>query len=143
MFKKIKEKLLTKEMLFYIIFGILTTLVSIATFYLFGTVIGMNALVANVISWILAVAFAYVTNKLFVFDAKDVKGKGMLREAALFVAARLFSLGVEEAGLALFIYVMHMDQNIAKIILQVIVVILNYILSKFIIFRKKKAEGEK
>ena len=115
--------------------------------------------ISNVLAWIFAVAFAYVTNKLFVFESKSWEGKVLAKEIPSFVAARLFSLGVEELGLIIFVNFLHFDSKVfhiplinfdlsgemtAKIILAVVVVILNYFFSKLVIFKKKKApEQEK
>ena len=112
-------------------------------------------LVNNVIAWFVAVVFAYITNKLWVFDSKSWKFKVLLKEVPEFFLARVFSLLVEEGGLWLFIEKMGFDEFsftvlgfevtgklIAKIVLAVIVVILNYFFSKFVIFAKKKKENK-
>ena len=150
--KKIsKENII--ELIKYIIFGGLTTVVSLVSFKLFDFLLGEKLyLVSNIISWVLAVAFAFVTNKLWEFRSKSWQSKVVLKEALGFAGARLFSLGVEEVGLWLLISVLGMGQMqawvlfgftingnlIAKVIMQVIVVIMNYVFSKFIIFKKKK-----
>lgn len=140
-----------KEIINYIIFGVLTTVVNFAVFWLFNRLLGKNYyLVSNVIAWIVAVAFAYVTNRIWVFESKVTTVKGILLEVSEFFLARLFSLVVEEAGLLILVDLMKFkDLNfnlftftitgelIAKVILAVVVVILNYIFSKFIIFKKQ------
>ena len=140
-----------KEIINYIIFGVLTTVVNFAVFWLFNRLLGKNYyLVSNVIAWIVAVAFAYVTNKIWVFESKVTKPKALAKEIVEFFVARLLSLGVEEAGLLILVDLMKFkDLNfnlftftitgelIAKVILAVVVVILNYIFSKFIIFKKQ------
>ncbi|MBE6818292.1 MAG: GtrA family protein [Ruminococcaceae bacterium] len=146
-----KENLI--ELIKYIIFGVLTTLVGLGTFMLFEWLLGKNLyLLNNALSWVIAVAFAFVTNKLWVFNSKSWQSKIVLKEAASFAGARLFSLGVEELGLWLLISVLGMGNMedwvllgvhisgdlIAKGIMMVIIVILNYVLSKFIIFKKKE-----
>lgn len=107
-------------------------------------------MLSNVISWIITVIFAYFTNKLWVFQSKSWKPNVVIRELVGFFGARLFSLGVEELGLWLMIdkmdigrigfEILGFDVNgnlIAKVIMQVVIVILNYIFSKLIIFKKK------
>lgn len=137
-----------KEIILYIIFGGLTTLVNFVAFWLIER-LGVNYLINNAISWIIAVAFAFVTNKLFVFESKSLAPKILFKEGIEFLGARVLSFIIEEGGLWLFVDVLGMktlsfnllNQTItgafiAKIILAVIVVILNYFFSKFIIFKK-------
>lgn len=140
-----KEK--KREALLYLLFGALTTLVNFASFYLISHIFGEKYyLITNVAAWLISVIFAYVTNKLIVFRSLNTSGKAILREAAEFLGARIFSLGAEELGLFLLIDVLGMGsikqgfisgQMIAKVVLAVIVVLLNYLFSKFIIFKKK------
>lgn len=154
---KIKELLKKyEELILYVVFGGLTTLVNFIAFWLLNKTIGEAAyLVNNVIAWFVAVVFAYITNKLWVFDSKSWKFKVLLKEVPEFFLARVFSLLVEEGGLWLFIEKMGFDafsftilgfevtgKLIAKIVLAVIVVILNYFFSKFVIFAKKKKENK-
>lgn len=136
----------------YIIFGGLTTLVNFVCFWAFNSLLGRDRyLISNIIAWLFAVAFAYVTNKLWVFESKKFDFRTSVREISEFIAARLFSLAVEEGGLWLFVDKLGFGEFsitvfkaeitgelIAKLILAVIVVILNYIFSKFIIFAKKQ-----
>ena len=140
-----------KEIINYIIFGVLTTVVNFAVFWLFNRLLGRDFyLLSNVIAWIAAVAFAYVTNRIWVFESKVTTVKGILLEVSEFFLARLFSLVVEEAGLLILVdllkfKVLSFDlfsfnitgEMLAKVILAVVVVILNYIFSKFIIFKKQ------
>ena len=159
--KAIFKKIVNKETILYIVFGVLTTLVNFVAFKLFTMVFDklissqLGVHISNVLAWM----FAYVTNKLFVFESKSWEGKVLAKEIPSFVAARLFSLGVEELGLIIFVNFLHFDSKVfhiplinfdlsgemtAKIILAVVVVILNYFFSKLIIFKKKKApEQEK
>lgn len=131
----------TKELILYIIFGGLTTVVNIAVFY-FLTLLGMEYLLANVIAWIISVVFAFLTNKLYVFNSKSFSFKLFLREAILFFMARGFSLAVDMVGMVILIELIHMDSLIAKIIVNIIVIVLNYILSKFLIFSKKEKKTD-
>lgn len=135
--KKLK---LTKELVLYVVFGALTTVVSFVSYYACNTVLGIHYLASNIVSWILAVLFAYITNKLFVFESKGLSRKELLREFFAFIAARLVSLGMEELGLWLMIGVLHWNENIAKLIMQVVVVIANYVFSKLFIFKKTAVE---
>ena len=148
--KKIDQK--HKELLLYLVFGVLTTLVNFVAFAGFNKLLGQQAyLVSNAIAWIISVVFAYVTNKQFVFASKSFSPKVLAREFGEFLLARVFSFGVEEAGMWLFVDALGFrtmawqllgisvsGQMIAKVILAVIVVIMNYFFSKFIIFKKEK-----
>ena len=141
-----------KELISYLFFGILTTLVNFLAFRGFSFLLGDELyLVTNIIAWIIAVIFAYLTNKLFVFESKSFAAEVLLREASEFCGARIFSLLVEEIGLWLLVDVFGMSgisiclggfnitgQLIAKATLAVIVVIMNYFFSKLIIFANKE-----
>lgn len=145
-----------KELISYVFFGVLATVVNLVCFKVFDTILGSKMyLLTNIISWIITVIFAYITNKLWVFESKSWKLNVIVKEIIGFFSARLFSLGVEEAGLWIMIDLMSMDKLsfnifsftlagnlIVKIILQVIVVILNYVFSKFLIFTKKSDKKE-
>ena len=123
-----------KEVLLYLLFGGLTTLVSIASFALF-IALGINELIANVPSWILAVLFAYVTNRTWVFSSEaDTKG-AVIREMASFFGGRLATLLVEEALLAVFITWLGLPEMWVKVAAQIVVIVLNYVVSKFFVFK--------
>lgn len=144
--------LLKGEIGLYLFFGILTTLVNIICFQVFGLIFGKNAyLLSNAVSWVIAVAFAYVTNKIWVFKSKSWSVDVIKTEMPAFLSARVFSLVLEEIGLWLMIDILNLGSVsfkllsftitgslIAKLIMQVIVVISNYIFSKFLIFKDKK-----
>lgn len=136
--KRIKELIAKyRELLLYGIFGVATTVVNFVVFYGMEKLTGADAyLVNNVIAWLAAVIFAYVTNKLFVFQVKSWTGKVVARELVQFFGARVFSLAVEEAGLWLLVQLLQMNTLIAKLVLAVVVVVLNYIFSKLVIFKK-------
>ncbi|MBR3490491.1 MAG: GtrA family protein [Bacilli bacterium] len=123
-----------KEIINYLIVGALTTLVSIVTYYIFRVFID-NYLICTVISWIFAVSFAYVTNRIFVFHSKD---KNILTEFTSFIFSRLLSLAAEVICMFLMVDIISMNDKIAKIIVQFIVIVLNYILSKIFVFKGKE-----
>ena len=127
-----------QEMISYVIFGGLTTLVNFAIYFPLNRFI--SYLVANVISWIGAVAFAFFTNKIFVFEDTRWNLRSMLVQGGSFALARLLSLAMEEGILLLFVETLHLSSGITKIIAQIIVVIMNYFASKFLIFRDKKKQ---
>lgn len=129
-----------EEIISYLIFGVLTTIVSIATYLFFANILfsvktDLTIQISNVLSWICAVTFAYITNRKYVFKSK-IKGKKQIKEVSNFFLARLFSLFVDMFMMYILFSVVHMDDTIAKVIVQVVVVILNYVLSKIIVFKK-------
>ena len=124
-----------KEPLLYLFFGGLTTLLSIFTFWLFVHPMGVDPLIANVFSWILCVAFAYVTNRVWVFAQKAHGAAGVSREALSFAAGRLATFGLEELILWLGIGVLGIYDLVVKIVAQVIVIVGNYVISKLLVFR--------
>ena len=139
-----KIKLLWKkyrEIITYLFFGFVTTTVNYGVYALLVRGFHMDVVPANIIAWIAGVVVAYVTNKLWVFESKARDAKTVVREFLEFVVARLITLGVETLLLWIFVDKLGANDLIMKIITNVIVVILNYIFSKFIIFRKKKDEG--
>lgn len=137
---KIKELLIkNKEIILYLIFGVLTTVVSIVTFWLFCK-IGVNELISNIISWVISVTFAFITNKIWVFEAKSNTKSKFFIQMLLFYSSRVVTLLVEEAIIAIFVTWLKMDSLLIKIIAQVIIIVLNYILSKIIVFRKEKTK---
>lgn len=140
-----------KELISYVFFGALTTLVNFLTFSLFRVLLGEELyLLNNAIAWFVSVVFAYITNKIFVFKSESFETKTLLKEISEFFGARIFSFGIEEGGMWLLIDLLGFGeyslkafgleisgQLIAKLILSVIVVIFNYFASKLVIFRKK------
>ena len=144
------EKLLAlyrkyREIISYLFFGGLTTLVSWATYALGAGPLSLGVTPANVFSWICAVSFAFVTNKLWVFDSKSWAWPGWLKEAGSFFAGRIFSGVVELGGLPLLMR-LGLDQALfgvegfaAKIVISAVVIVLNYVISKLFVFRKKKS----
>ena len=125
-----------KEKLLYVFFGGLTTVVSLVTFWLVDRVLAQNEHVANLVSWLLAVLFAFVTNRIWVFEAKTAGMAAFFKQMLGFYGGRLATLGIEEALLLVFITWLHFDSMVVKVAAQVVVLILNYIISKLLIFRK-------
>lgn len=127
-----------REIISYLIVGGLTTVVSLVTYYACVlTVLDPNHPVqlqcANILSWIAAVAFAYVTNRRFVFQSKN---KHMLREAGAFVASRVSTLVMDMALMFVMVTLGGLNDKIAKLAVQVVVTVANYVLSKFFVFHK-------
>lgn len=136
--KNLIKKFINRETITYLIFGVLTTAINYGVYYLMYRFTSLEAIVYNIVAWTVAVIFAFVTNKLVVFESKSFKPDIIIKEFLPFIGARLFSFFVEEAFLALTVNVMGMHPLLSKIVICVVVVILNYFFSKFLIFRKKK-----
>lgn len=127
-FKKYKEPIL------YIIFGVLTTVVSIAVFWFFTEIIVFDELIANIISWIIAVLFAFLTNRKWVFSSN--KNQNFFIQAVKFYSGRLITLLIEEVIIFIFITLLSLNSLMVKIAAQFIVIVLNYVISKLYIFKK-------
>lgn len=123
---------LDRELVLYVFFGTLTFLVNIITYFLFLDVLGINYLISNVLAWFFSVLFAYITNRIWVFESRS---PDILREMSLFFGGRIFSGAVDTGLMYLFIDVLTIGDLISKIVVQVIVIVLNYIFSKLIVFR--------
>lgn len=124
-----------KEILLYLFFGGWTFIVSMLSFGIGIYLLDMNPLTANVLSWVCAVTFAYITNRIWVFENKAKNIKRIVLEIVAFFGGRLFTLLMEEALLAIGIYVMNMNSILVKIFAQVAVVMSNYFISKFLVFK--------
>lgn len=127
-----------KEVLLYLFFGGLTFIVSIASYGFCNITLEINELIANIISWVLAVTFAFVTNRIWVFDAPtDTLGEFMKQMFAFF-SGRVVTLVIEEIILLVFITCLHFASMPVKIVAQIVVIVMNYIISKCFIFKKEK-----
>lgn len=128
-----------KEIFNYLIVGALTTVVSLCSYYIFSRVLNIENtiyfLIANTLSWILSVAFAYITNKLFVFNSKEC-GRGAIKEMFRFVSSRLLTYFIDLIMMIVMVKLIHFNNDLAKLLVQVVVLILNYILSKLLVFKK-------
>ncbi|MBQ3511134.1 MAG: GtrA family protein [Bacilli bacterium] len=122
-----------REVLMYLLFGGLTTLVNILSFFILRK-LSVGVYVSNLIAWVVAVLFAFITNKLFVFESNDKSKSG--KELISFFGFRILSLGVDMGAMYLLLQVINTGEVFAKIIANVIVIILNYIFSKLFVFKK-------
>lgn len=125
------------DILTYLIFGVLTTVVNYAVYLPAYNLLGLSASVSNMLSWVVAVAFAYLTNKPFVFKSHDWSKETVIPELTKFVSCRLASGAMETVILLLAVDILGWNGNIWKLLTQVMVVVLNYVFSKLIVFRKK------
>lgn len=134
------KKVLNKEVIMYLIFGVLTTVVSLLVYYgcIYTFLNPENAVqlqIANIISWIAGVAFAYITNRKFVFKSNE---SNQLKEISKFVTSRLATLFLDMIIMFIGVTCLHGNDKIVKLISQVLVIIGNYIFSKLFVFKKQK-----
>lgn len=126
-----------KEVINYLVFGGLATIVNFVSYYLFARILQIDEIVSSVLSWFCSVLFAYVTNKLFVFESRKDTKIEVLKEMVIFFLARIVSGILCDVGtFALMVKVFKINDIVAKLLTQVMVVIVNYIFSKLIIFKK-------
>lgn len=133
--KKLIKKILTKEVLLYIIFGILTTLANLAVFYVL-THVGLNENLSNIIAVLTAVLLAYFTNRRLVFNSSAITFKENFKEFYKFMLGRAFTMILEIIGFYLLFNIIGIQEFISKIIITIIVIILNFFISKFFAFKK-------
>lgn len=132
-----------KSVISYLFFGVLTTIVNIVTYNLLYYKFGVTNVVSNIVAWVLAVLFAYITNKLYVFNSKSWEIDYLLREIALFFSARLLTGIIDTAIMYMVVDLMNQEAFVWKLLTNVIVVVLNYLASKFIIFKDRDKEKDK
>lgn len=124
-----------KEIFLYLFFGGLTFLISMFMFIILNKFMNMNELSANVYSWVVAVLFAFITNKLYVFTSPKTSFVNNLKQLVTFSSGRVITLILEEGILYIFVMVLGFPGIAIKFIAQVIVIVLNYIISKIFVFR--------
>ncbi len=136
--KKLIKKVCTKEVIFYVIFGVLTTLVNIGSFYVMNSIFNWDENTSNIIAISLAVLVAYFTNKDLVFHSKaDGFGEKVV-EFCRFILGRLFTMAFEYIGCFLLFKYVPIPTIISKCGITVLVIILNFFISKFFAFKKKE-----
>ncbi len=140
--KKIKQLYLRyKEIINYIIFGGLTTVVNFIVYFASTKLLTIDEVISNIIAWFISVLFAYVTNRIFVFESKKGGFKNIVIEMVSFFLARVFSgICCDIGTFAVMIKVFNINDTIAKIVTQIMVIVMNYLLSKLVIFRKNSEE---
>lgn len=129
-----------EEIINYLVIGILTTIVSLLTYYLcvvtfLNPKVAIELQIANIISWVISVAFAYITNRIFVFKSKSKK---ILNEIWKFVSSRIVTLLLDMIMMYLLVTCISFNDKISKILVQVVIIVLNYAFSKLFVFNKNK-----
>lgn len=125
-----------KEVINYLIFGVLTTIVNYVSYLILAKVFNVNYLASTVISQIISIIFAYVTNKIFVFESKTTNTKELIKEMVSFFGFRLVSLLLDMAFMYIFVDILKLNDAIMKLVSNVLIVIVNYVFSKLFVFKK-------
>lgn len=128
--------LLNNQIIRYIFFGGLTTLVNLISYFMLRNICNITINISNIISISLSILFAYVVNSKYVFHTKQPTIKSKLYEFSKFISARFITMLIEIIGVFLFTSVMQIQDFISKLLIQVIVLILNYVFSKLLVFKK-------
>ena len=124
-----------KELISYGFWGVMTTLVNYVVFFVCLRLLNINYLISNVVSWVFAVMFAYITNKVFVFNSKNWSPGKLKNEAILFFIGRLLSLVVETVMLYVLVDGLSFSSEVMKVVTNLVVIAINYFISKFMIFK--------
>lgn len=137
MLKKIWHKLMSREVISYLIFGVLTTLVN---WVVYGSMVktGIDYRIATAAAWVISVLFAYVVNKIFVFQSYDMHLNYVIKEVISFTACRVLSGVMELVLMVIMVSWLNMDEYVSKVLVSVVVVVANYVFSKLFIFRKSE-----
>lgn len=133
--KQLLKKVLTKEVIFYVIFGVLTTIVNLVVFYIL-THLHIDENLSNIIAVLTAVIFAYFTNRKLVFNSTATTFKENFKEFYKFMIGRAFTMVLEIIGFYLLFNIIGIQELISKFVITVIVIILNFFISKFFAFKK-------
>ena len=123
------------DILLYLVFGVLTTLINVVVYGLCADVMHMDVMVSTIIAWIIAVLFAYVTNRKWVFHSTVTYKDGLIKELIVFFGCRLGSGVVDLVMMFVFVELMKFPGMIIKFLANIIVIILNYVASKILIFK--------
>lgn len=133
---------MNKEVVLYIIFGVLTTIINIVVYVICSELFMLGTAVPNIIAWILSVLFAYLTNKKFVFESRTNGFIPVIKECVSFFAGRIATLIIETGFLLITVNLLSWPNLIMKTLITIIVVVLNYVISKLMIFKKRSGDNE-
>lgn len=134
--KKVIKKICTKEVIIYGVFGVLTTLVNLIIFYAMTNILNLEENCSNAIAIVGAIFFAYFTNRKWVFNSNAKTLKEKITELGKFILGRTFSMIVELIGFFVMFNIMGIQELISKILISIIIIILNFFISKFFAFKK-------
>ncbi len=130
-----------KQIILYLVFGVLTTVVNIVAYWVFAYPLSLNTILSTILAWLLSVVFAFVTNKFFVFEKKT--SKNLAYEILTFFASRLLTGGLDTLIMFVFVDILLANDILIKVISNIVVIILNFVLSKIIVFKKERMGAQK
>lgn len=125
-----------KGLIMYGFFGVLTTLINIITYYLCSHILDYGTILSNILAWIVAVAFAFITNKIWVFESKSLEMSVLIKEVFSFTSCRLLTGAMDMLFMYVFVDLLFFNDIFIKVISNILVIILNYIGSKLWVFKK-------
>ncbi len=130
-----------KEQILYLFFGGCTTVVNIVVFALCSDILHMELLVSNFMAWVLAVFFAYITNKIWVFESKTETLNELVKEIGSFVFARVVTLLIDMLIMYVGVEILFINKMIIKVLANIVVIVANYVFSKLFIFKKAQVKS--
>lgn len=125
-----------KELIFYGVFGLGATLINIFSFYLFKRIFTLDMVISNILAWVLSFVFAFLSNKLWVFESKNWTSRAAMKEMVQFLVARLATFVLDTVCMWLLIDRLSVNDLMAKISVNILVIMTNYMASKFWVFKK-------
>lgn len=139
-----KEKIMDlwkkyKELVLYLVFGAGTTVINIVVYYICAHPLKLNTVISTCVAWVVSVLFAYVTNKIWVFESKSTQMDVIVKEIVSFFSCRLLTGLLDVAWMFVFVDILSFNDMCMKIVSNVIVIVLNYVASKLLIFKKKSS----
>lgn len=127
-----------KEIILYLIVGGLTTLINVVSYWIFAHPVLLNTVISTVLAWFVSVLFAFFANKIVVFESKSYEKRIFIKEMLLFFVSRVATGALDVAIMYIFVDLLLFNDLVMKIISNIVIIILNYIISKFLVFGKKK-----
>lgn len=128
----------SKDIILYLFFGVCTTLINVVAYWISAHILKLSTMASTIVAWILAVLFAYITNRKWVFHSSSERKLEILKEIISFISCRFGTGLVDWASMFVFVDILKFDDVIIKFMANIIVIILNYTASKLLIFKKRK-----
>ena len=123
-----------RQIWLYLFWGVVTTIANVVTYYILANLLNINYIISTILAWIIAIILAYITNRIYVFESKE--DTSVIKEIINFTIARILTLGLDILGMYIFISVLVINDILAKILVNILVIVANYIISKLFVFKK-------